>query len=113
MLITTAEIVNGLLRDKGSVLQILSNFMLKFPELLSKILPITSLLATLFSLNKLKTHSELIAILAAGFSPKKIYLLIFSLSTFVALLQFYNVSYFEPLANEVNIKKSIHPYSVP
>lgn len=105
LLSATAEIVNGLLRNKGDFGEIIEDYFIKLPSLMAKMFPITSLLATLFSFNRLKTHSELIAVLAAGFSPKKIYSLILSLSFVVAAVQFYNVSVFEPMANEARLKK--------
>lgn len=105
LLSTTAEIVNSLLRDKGDFSDIIESFLIKLPSLMSKMFPISSLLATLFSFNKLKNHSELIAVLAAGFSPQKIYLLILSLSTTVSLVQFYNVANLEPWANEARLLK--------
>jgi lipopolysaccharide export system permease protein len=105
LLSTTAEIVNGLLTNKGGFDYIMFTYLIKLPSLMSKMFPISCLLATLFSINKLKTHSELIALLAAGFSPKKIYILILSLSALVGAVQFYNVSVFTPIANEAKLQK--------
>ena len=76
ILITVGDIINGFLRGYDPR-RVLIEYALKMPELMSKMLPISSLLATLFSINKLKSHSELISILAGGYSAIKIYVLIF------------------------------------
>lgn len=68
---------------------------------MGKMLPICCLVATLFSLNKLKAHAELISILAAGYSYRKIYMLIAGCAFSVVLLQFFNLGFLEPIANGV------------
>ncbi|MGK0367171.1 MAG: lipopolysaccharide export system permease protein [Thermoproteota archaeon] len=106
LITATAELINGFLRNKGSISIIFYDFILKAPALMSKMLPISTLLATLFSFNKLKSHSELIAILAASYSPKKIYFIITMASLSVASFQFYNTSYLQPIANKAKIQQS-------
>jgi lipopolysaccharide export system permease protein len=67
------------------------------------------LLATLFALNRLKTHNELTAALAAGYSYLHISALIAGCSLVVAFAQFGNLGFLEPYANKVKrqeIKKS-------
>jgi lipopolysaccharide export system permease protein len=80
------------------------------PDLMGKMLPICCLVASLFSLNRLKAHAELISILAAGYSYRKIYFLIASCAFTVVLLQFFNLGFIEPFANKVKrqeITKSV------
>jgi lipopolysaccharide export system permease protein len=100
MLISTADLINGFLQGKDSS-RVLLEYLLKMPDLMSKMLGICCLVATLFSFNKLKAHSELISILASGYSYSHIYFLIGSCSLFVVSAQFMNLSYLEPYANKV------------
>lgn len=108
LLITTADLINGFLQGKD-IPQVFLEYILKMPDLMSKMLPICCLVATLFSLNKLKSHAELISILAAGYSYRKIYLLIGTCALSVVFLQFFNLGFLEPMANGVKrleIRKS-------
>ncbi len=108
LLITTADLINGFLQGKD-IPQVFLEYILKMPDLMSKMLPICCLVATLFSLNKLKAHAELISILAAGYSYRKIYLLIGTCALSVVFLQFFNLGFLEPMANGVKrqeIRKS-------
>ncbi|MBA2404082.1 MAG: LptF/LptG family permease, partial [Bdellovibrionales bacterium] len=100
LLITTTDLINGFLQGK-EISRVFLEYLLKMPDLMGKMLPICCLVATLFSLNKLKAHSELISILAAGFSYRKIYLLIGFCASSVMFLQFYNLGFLEPIANSV------------
>jgi lipopolysaccharide export system permease protein len=105
LLIVIGDIVDGLLRTKSGFSEIIFNMLTKLPELLSKILPISTLLASLFAFNNLKTHSELTAIFSSGYSYNKVYTLIFLSSLSVAIFQFYNVSFLQPKANEAILLK--------
>jgi lipopolysaccharide export system permease protein len=108
LLVTTADIINGFLRGKEGD-QVLLEWMLKMPDLGGKILPVTCLIATLFTFNKLKTHNELMAALAAGFSYIRVTMLITTCSLVMVALQFANLGFLEPYANKIKrqeIKKS-------
>lgn len=100
LLISTADLINGFLQGKESS-RVLLEYALKMPDLMGKMFPICCLVATLFSLNNLKAHSELISILAAGYSYTKIYLLIGTSALFMVGLQFLNLGFIEPYANKV------------
>jgi len=100
LLISAGDLINGFLQGK-EVLRVLLEYSLKMPDLMGKMFPICCLVATLFSLNNLKAHSELISILAAGYSYARIYLLIGSSALFVVALQFANLGFVEPYANKV------------
>ena len=100
LLITTADLINGFLQGK-EVAKVFLEYALKMPDLMGKMLPICCLVATLFSLNKLKAHAELISILAAGYSYRKIYMLIAGCAFSVVCLQFFNLGFLEPIANGV------------
>jgi len=100
ILITVGDIVNGFLRNY-SARRVFIEYILKMPELMGKMLPIAALLASLFSINKLKGHAELIAILAGGYSAIRIYQLILFCSISVGLLQFLNLGILLPTANKI------------
>jgi lipopolysaccharide export system permease protein len=97
LLITTADLINGFLQGKD-ISRVLLEYLLKMPDLMGKMLPICCLVATLFSLNRLKAHAELISILAAGYSYFKIYFLIGSCAMSIVILQFINLGFLDPLA---------------
>lgn len=100
LLISTAELINGFLQGKDS-LKVIQEYLFDLPELMGKMFPICCLVASLFSLNSLKAHSELIAILAAGYSSLRIYLLIGACSLTMVTLQFLNMGFIEPYANKI------------
>lgn len=100
LLITTADLLNGFLQGKD-VSRVFLEYSLKMPDLMGRVFPICCLVASLFSLNKLKAHSELISILAAGYSYFKIYTLIAMCALSVVALQFFNLGFLEPAANKV------------
>lgn len=100
LLISTADLINGFLQGK-EVTRVLLEYSLKMPDLMGKMFPICCLVASLFSLNKLKAHSELISILAAGYSYRKIYTLIGICAMSVVAVQFMNLGFIEPFANKV------------
>lgn len=100
LLITSADLINGFLQGK-EVSRVLLEYSLKMPDLMGKMFPICCLVATLFSLNNLKSHAELISILAAGYSYGKIYFLIGTCALFMVMVQFLNLGFIEPYANKV------------
>jgi lipopolysaccharide export system permease protein len=99
LLVSIGDIINGFLRNYEPR-RIMIEYFLKLPDLAGKMIPISALLASLFAVNKLKTHSELMAILAGGFSAERIYRLILLCSVSVALIQFLNLGFLVPMANK-------------
>lgn len=100
LLVSVGDIVNGFLRNY-SASRVLIEYFLKLPELTSKMLPISALLASLFAINKMKSHAELMAILAGGYSAPFIYRLILLCSLVVAFIQFVNLGFVIPKANQI------------
>lgn len=100
LLVTTADLINGFLRGKDGA-QVFLEWSLKMPDLTGKMLPVTCLLATLFSLNRLKTNNELIAALSAGFSFTKISSIVIFCSLTMVVFQFANLGFAEPFANKI------------
>lgn len=95
-LATLGDIVNNLLRNKLTFLLILEQNFLNSSIILENVIPVSCLLASLFLINNLKQHSELIAILASGYSLLKMsmYCLIFGI--FIAFIQFFNIGFLGP-----------------
>lgn len=100
LLISTADLINGFLQGKDAG-RVLLEYSLKMPDLMGKMFPICCLVATLFSLNNLKAHAELISILASGYSYRKIYFLVGTCALTMVGLQFLNLGFIEPFANKV------------
>jgi lipopolysaccharide export system permease protein len=100
LLISTADLINGFLQGKDAQ-RVFLEYSLKMPDLMGKMFPICCLVASLFSLNKLKDHSELISILASGYSYAKIYLLIGTCALSVVGIQFLNLGFVEPFSNKI------------
>lgn len=100
LLVSIGDIINGFLRNYEAK-RIFIEYFLKLPDLTSKMLPISALLASLFSINKLKGQSELMAILAGGYSGEKIYRLILLCSFSVGIFQFINLGFILPIANKI------------
>ncbi|MEX1100243.1 MAG: LptF/LptG family permease, partial [Bacteriovoracaceae bacterium] len=92
--------INGFMRNY-SASRVALEYFLKMPDLMGKMLPISALLASLFSFNKLKSHSELMAILAGGFSAGRIYALITGCAISIAIVQFVNLGFVLPTANKI------------
>lgn len=88
IIMSVADLITGFLRSNVTALEIVYNYIFNIPEFFSRTVPVACLMGTLFSLNKLKAHSELIAVLAAGYSAQKIIGLFFSCSLLVAIFQF-------------------------
>jgi lipopolysaccharide export system permease protein len=68
------------------------------PGFLVKVLPVSSLIASLFALDKLRNRNELTAIFSAGYSRKKFILLLSMLGLFSGLVLFYINAYLVPYA---------------
>lgn len=100
LLVSVGDIINGFLQNYP-VRRIFIEYFLKMPDLMTKLLPICGLLATLFAINKLKNQSELMAILAGGFSASRIYKLFISCSLIIAFVQFLILGYIVPAANKI------------
>lgn len=96
VLVAVAQLISGLLRTSVTPQEVLINFILEVPQTLTKVLPLSCLLATLFSINKLKNRSELVAIFAGGFSRRNLVYTILQAAVLVGGLQFINISILDP-----------------
>ena len=85
LLLTIGNLVNQLMREVISAQETIINFLFELPSWINNIIPVACLSATLFSLEKLKTKNELVAILASGHSSKKIALDLIAVSGIIAI----------------------------
>jgi lipopolysaccharide export system permease protein len=96
LLISIANLISGFLRGNVTALEVLLNHIIEIPGYLNKIFPVSCLMASLFSINKLKNRSELTAIFASGYSRKKYIIDLVFASIIVTLIQFFMTSYVSP-----------------
>lgn len=95
-LATLGDIVNNLLRNKLTFMLIIEQNILNSSIILENVLPVACLLSSLFLINNLKQHSELIAMLASGYSLLKMASMCMVLGLIVASIQFTNVGFLGP-----------------
>ncbi len=96
LLLTIANLISGFLRVNVTPWEVILNHLIEMPASLKKILPISCLVASLFSINKLKSRSELTAIFSIGYSRKQYIFDLIICATIVASLQFISSSFLEP-----------------
>jgi lipopolysaccharide export system permease protein len=104
VIMSVTDLIGGFLRSNVTAMEVLFNYTFSVPKFLSQAMPIACLMGTLFSINKLKSHSELIAILAAGFSGQSIINLIFGCSLIVTLAQGYILGEIIPHSKTFRLK---------
>lgn len=97
MVLSLGHVLNSLLRDAGEVKSIFVTLFLEIPTFLVKIFPVSCLVASLFSINKLKNRNELTAIFASGFSRKQFIVCIGSIGACVGVALFFVNAYLVPL----------------
>ena len=113
LLITVANLISGFLRGNVTALEVITNHLLEIPDYLNKIFPVSCLMASLFSINKLKNRSELTAIFAAGYSRKSLIADLAYASLFVTLIQFSITSFIGPFVKshrDILIEGSSHKF---
>ena len=95
-ILSLGNILTNLLKANSTIHQVVLTLAFEIPTFLVKIFPVSCLIASLFSLNKLKNRNELTAIFAAGFSRIKFIITIASLGIFVGIILFYVNAYLVP-----------------
>lgn len=96
LLLTTGNLIAGFLRGNVTSVEVISNYILELPGFLTKIFPISCLIASLFCINKLLNRNELTAIFAGGYNRKRLVFDLVHASLGVAILQFLVGSYLQP-----------------
>ena len=97
VLLSVANLISNLLRENVTARDVLLNYLIELPQSLSQIFPVSCLIASLFSINKLKNRNELTAIFAAGFSRRSYILTLCEGAIVVAIMQFALGAYIQPL----------------
>ncbi len=98
LLITVADLITGFLRQNVTPLEVILNHILEVPDKFKLIMPVSCLMGSLFSINKLRNRNELTAIFAAGYSRKRFFNDVASAAFFVAVTQFFISGFIEPYA---------------
>jgi lipopolysaccharide export system permease protein len=101
VLIAVANLISGFLRSSVTPWEVVINFILDLPRWINKLLPVSCLVATLFSINKLLRRNELIAICSLGFSRRDFTHVIIQASFLVALFQFFNSAVLDPFSKKI------------
>jgi len=96
LLMTVSNLVNGFLRDNVTAQEVFLNFLIEAPSFFARVLPISCLTASLFSINKLKNRNELTAIFATGFSRRQFFATIALASFLIGLIQIINIGFVDP-----------------
>ena len=91
-----AFLITGLLRSSVTPQEVCLNFLLEVPQYIGKIFPISSFMASLFCLNKLRNSNELTALFSLGMSRKKFVLILLHATCLVAAAQYIITAYGGP-----------------
>lgn len=100
LLITVGTLISGLLRSSVTPVDVLMSYIIDLPTTFGRAFPAACLVASLFSVNKLKNRNELTAIFASGFSRKAYLVTIFQASMFIALFQFLVGGFVDPILKQ-------------
>ncbi len=100
VLISAANLVSGFLRGNVTTIEVFYNYLIELPSWLNKILPISCMCASIFSLNKLINRNELTAIFAAGFTRRQYVGTLITISSLIAILQFLIAGHLMPYAQK-------------
>lgn len=110
LILSLGHIINGLMKASNELQFIMLDLLLEMPVFLVKIFPISCLIASLFSINKLKSRNELTAIFASGFSRKQFVITIGISGAIVGLSLFYINGYLVPYSRQEQSKHALtHP----
>lgn len=96
MILSLGHILTGLLKASNELRAILYDLVLEMPSFLIKIFPVSCLVASLFSINKLKNRNELTAIFASGFSRRQFIISIGAIGFLVGVILFFINGYLVP-----------------
>lgn len=96
MVLSLGHILTGLLKATNELRSIMLDLVLEMPNFLIKIFPVSCLVASLFSINKLKSRNELTAIFAGGFSRRQFVLTIGIIGALIGLALFFINGYLVP-----------------
>lgn len=107
MILSLGHILNALLKESADFKLILTSLYLELPTFSVKVFPVSCLIASLFSINKLKTRNELTAIFASGYSRRKFVTDIGLIGSAVGLMLFFVNAYLVPYTKQSQEAKNI------
>ena len=96
LLVSATNLISNFLRRTVTSEEVIIHYLLGIPNWFSKIFPVSCLMATLFTIRRLKGKNELMAILASGYTYKNFMGVIFFSTFVVVVVQYANVSYLGP-----------------
>ncbi|MGI4991187.1 LptF/LptG family permease [Halobacteriovorax sp. GFR7] len=99
LLLSLGNLISGFLRENVTAKEVLLSYFIQLPSFLIKVIPISCLIGSLFSINKLKSRNELVAIFAGGYSRQSYLRDILLTSIYVAIFQFILSAYISPYIN--------------
>lgn len=100
LLISVGNLLTGFLRGNVTPYEVIMNHLLETPGAMNRILPISCLVASLFSINKLRNRNELTAIFASGFSRQDFFVTVFQAALAVSVFQFMMGGFLDPYARK-------------
>ena len=110
MVLSLGHILTGLLKATNELKSIMLDLALEMPTFLIRIFPVSCLVASLFSINKLKSRNELTAIFASGFSRRQFVLCIAMIGAFIGLILFFINGYLVPYTkHQQSLLSDTHP----
>lgn len=110
MVLSLGHILNGLLKASNELKTIMMDLALELPTFLIRIFPVSCLVASLFSINKLKNRNELTAIFASGFSRRQFVFCIGTIGALVGLVLFFINGYLVPFTkHQQSLLTETHP----
>lgn len=98
LVLSLGHTVNGIMRANSDLYQVFVGLLIEIPNFMIKIFPVSSLVGSLFAINKLRNTNELTAMFASGYSRKEFMGDIFVISTLMAIILFVINSYILPYA---------------
>jgi len=102
IVINLFENLGNFLSKDASYMLILKHYLYKIPNIITVMLPVSLLLATLFSLNEFSKHNELVAMKASGISTYRIIAPLYIMGIFFAVFAFYFSNYIAPRAENIS-----------
>ncbi len=96
MVLSLGHLLSGLLSANKPLQLLLQDLVLEAPTFLIKIFPVSCLIASLFSINKLKDRNELTAIFASGYARSRFIVAICIASSVAGIILFFINAYIVP-----------------
>ena len=96
LLLTTANLISGFLRGNVTPIEVMQNYFIEIPSFLNKIFPLSCLIGSLFTINKLINRNELTAIFAGGYSRKQFIFDLIQASLLVSLFHLFTAGFIKP-----------------